>query len=593
MRVFWKLSVASLCLCLCGCHSTKTPQGSPVARENDTQELSSAVRTPPDHRKVHVVIVAVPHFAISKYNSSDLAEAFITRCDNIGKYFTKTLGEENVQIHPYCTEETTKRETLRRLFSLTIPSFSADTVTLVFIMSHGEAASFRNDYLSNDLELITSDTYTSDEEHDAKGERQFSSILFASELMSWLERAPSRSTILIFLDTCHAGAAASLGTSLRATLQSQFGLRFLVLGSSLSQDQSYSALFTKELLDLWQQNHCLDQGALPHQIYDKMKTEAALKESEGLPRYVVEYNGPLCLGNFGKDRHLLFMYGGQGAQDRPYQYTIYDDSGKQIKADQMDFAFLPVPLDANKYVVAVKRGEQFVGKWPVDLTRTEHQTVWLDALPQSEIVGTVGEAMIEAAKKNGSSASEIRDLVNSTAVAYYSVGRKQDALRVIGTVSYEANPHASVIESPNPMLPTFFQGEIDQSAGHFRSAEKYFVDAAHNESNPELQHLLATKAYTSALAAGDATKASEVRRDFHLGRFTDILKVGTVNEARLPPESLKAAGIAALLDSKGTFAPPIGGPATGMSEANLPRKPTLGLPEDCTRNEKGEINCKM
>ena len=418
-----------------------------------------------------------------------------------------------------------------RLFSLTIPSFSADTVTLVFIMSHGETATFGNDYLSSDLELITSDTFTSDEQNDAKGERQFSSILFASELMSWLERAPARSTILIFLDTCHAGAAASLSNSLRSTLQSQFGVRFLILASSLSQNNTYSALFTKELLDLWQQNTCLDEKALPHEIYNKMEGDVALQNSEGLPKYIVEYNGPLCLGNFGKDRHLLFMYAGQGAADHPYQYIVSEDAGgslKKIKADQMDFAFLPMPLDAKKYVVSVRREGQFVGTWHVDLATAEHQTVWLDVPSNAQTVANVGEAMIEAAKKNGSSAGEVTNLTYSTAVVYRSAGRVGDALRMIETgqeyvASLNVNP-LTVVSHGHAISGEAFEGQLDESTGDFQGAQKHFNEAARVEPNPAAKREFAKQAYASALASGEFDQAAKVRQSFDLGSIDSVLK---------------------------------------------------------------------
>lgn len=576
-RLLQRLTACAIFL-LCSCSPNKpTHVAEGTSAKTETQmepEIRSAAEaiSQGGNRKIHVVVVAVPHFAISDYNSQDLKEAFEKRCDQLGTYFTNALGKENVEIHPYCTAKLTTREALRRLFSLTIPGFSQDTVTMIFIMSHGESVKFGNDLLKNDLELITSDTSTSDEVNDAKGERQFTSILFGSELMSWLERSPKRSTILIFLDTCHAGSAASLSTALKASLQQQFGLQYSVIGSSLSQDKSYSALFTKELIALWGQDSCLNQDTLPLDIYNQMKTEAALQNSEGLPEYIVRYSGPLCLGNFGKDRRLLFMYAGQGAEQNPFQYTIAEDLGTSAKivknSQQLPFAFLAVPLDAKKYTVSVRRGDQFVGKWPVDLTSAEHQALWLDTSLSSQDVGRIGESMIQAADKNGSSSLEVASLAYRTAAIYSSLGRKDDANRVLqlmpnqevvalaagksiggaGGVVFGGGSGENVdVLNEIMLLSPDTRAEVAQSKGNFSAAAKDFHIAAEEAADPEQRKRAAKQAYISALASGDFDSAKEVRKKFHLGDVETIL--GVTGEASYSKDNLRAAGLAATLDS--------------------------------------------
>jgi hypothetical protein len=507
------------------------------------------------NRKVHVVVVAVPHFKIDDYNSDDLAATLNERCSDLGTYFTNALGKDNVEIHPYCKEENTTREALRKLFSITIPGFSADTVTLIFIMSHGESVEFRNEYLKNDLELITSDTNTSDEAGDSKGERLFSSILFGSELMPWLERAPKRSTILVFLDTCHAGAAASRNTSLTAAMASQFQLQYLVIGSSLSQNKSYAALFTKDLLDMWHDDGCLNQSTLPNEIYSKMKTQAALQNSEGLPYYIVSYNGPLCLGNFGKDRRLLFIFAGQDARDNPFQYTVKEASKtklptkRPVKEEQLDAPFLPIPLDARKYTITVRRGNKLIGEWPIDLTAAEHQTLWIDT-PNPEIIGQVGEKMIDAAKRNGSSDSEISNLITATAAAYESAGLQGEGKRVLMALQVHRPSSAVDFSAFEAFLPPdLHQASLSQSAGNFRIAASQFEVAARQQVDPNSRHEFAKQAYISALAAKEVAYAKTIREEFGLGdNVDDILNVNFRADKWLSPFELKAAGLAATLD---------------------------------------------
>ena len=424
-------------------------------------------------------------------------------------------------------------------------------------MSHGESISFKNDLLNHDLELITSDTYTSDEVHDNKGERQFSSILFGSELMTWLERAPKRSTILVFLDTCHAGSAASVSTTLTSALQKQFGLEYLVIGSSLSQDKAYSALFIKEIMGLWAQDGCLNQDTLPNDVYNKMKAEAALQNSEGMPEYIIRYAGPLCLGNFGKDRRLLFMYAGQGAEENPFQYTISEDSGlikKIIKENQqLQYTFLTVPLDAKKYIVAVRRGNQFVGRWPVDLSSSEHQTIWFDTPSDPRDIGKIGETMVAEADKNGSSPAEIADLAGSTAGVYRSIGLNHDADRVLALWGQkELAPTVGPVSNDNGKVYSLWneQAKDNQTRGNFGAAAMQLENAARQESNPEEQKKAAKSAYIAALAAGDFHRAESIHKEFDLDPIDQLLKgkVTYAGAGKYSAKSLRTSGLAATLD---------------------------------------------
>jgi len=523
-----------------------------------------------DARKIHVVIVAVPHFAIEDYNNDVVLSSFAERCDGLKTYFQQHLGKDNVDVRQYCTAPLTTRDSLRHLFSVEIPSFSANTLTFIFIMSHGESAQFGNDLLKQDLELITSDTTTSDTPHDSKHEREYSSILFGSELMAWLERAPARSTILIFLDTCHAGSAASVSARLIGFLQQQFGIRTLVIASSLPSDESYRALFTKELLELWNSGECLNQDTLPSDIHDKMKTEAPLEGSEGLPYYVVRYQGPLCLGNFGEDRRLLFLYAGQDAEQNPFQFDVFEQSDgtqKSIFHDkQLSYTYLTIPLDSKKYVINVRRGAQQIGQWPVDLTSSESSLIWFDDSASPDDVGKFGEVMVRTSEENGSSASELAELRQKTVAAYLAANLTVDANRVMGemsargeSVSFSQDAQSLVFE-PSGSVQTFVaansqsQSASNQSAlakqlelmGDFVNAATILNNAAQNEPDTQRRDEIAKEAYLASIAAGDTDAAKQVQVHYQISVPAPLdLKVAKA------PEALKAAGIAAALSSKG------------------------------------------
>jgi hypothetical protein len=481
-------------------------------------------------RQIQVVIVAVPHFEIHSYNSDGLVTALQDRCTEVQDYFTSLFGKDNVKLHPFCTEDDTKREKLRHLFSVELPQFSANTLTFVFIMSHGEPVEFKNGLIDSDVEIIASDSVTSDESLDLKKERQFSSILLGSELLAWLELAPPGSTILTFVDTCHSGAvAANLSSALSEFLaQKKFGLRSLVMTSSLAQHDSYDALFTHELLDMWRQKGCINQSTFGNEMYQRLKIDAPLKEGEGVPTIPIQYEGPLCLGNFGKDRKLLFIYAGQSAEQEPFRYDISEVSGtatrKIVDDSLLESVYLPVPLDAKQYEIAFRRGSIHMKPFSIDLTANESQLVWLDERSKGQTVAKGSEIMARTAEFNGSPKSEVARLLQQTSAAYRSLGQTEDARRIDKEIiargdlpDVDAIVHElaflptsivgkSISSRPNQGSPAKFAYQFQQ-VGDFNNAGALYSHAAHDAVDPATKTKFVTEAYFSYLGAGNIRAA--------------------------------------------------------------------------------------
>ena len=496
----------------------------------------AATARPP--RQIHVVVVAVPKFSIPGYNGDVLRQSFLDRCDFIKRYFEKHLGKENVKVDQYCTQQLTTRESLRRLFTIDIPRFSANTVTLLFIMSHGEEVDFQNGYMASDVELITSDTRITDDGDDADGERRFTSILIGSEMLTWLESAPRGSTILTFLDFCHSGAAASLSTSLAQSIQQQFGLRSLVVSSSLPSDDTYKALFTQALLDLWDTSGgCMNLDTMPTAVWEKMKLGAPLKGTEGLPVVLVQYKGPLCLGNFGGDHKLLFLYGGQDAEMNPYNYQIAMAGGdhKVITSSLLASTYLPIPLDSGQYAVSVTRDDKTIGSWNIDLTSGQTEVIWLDSAAKPADFGKFAEQVATTADAAGLNPDEVGRLNARAAAVYHVAGLPADAARVEQRMVLSGIPMSRLVTlessqlAANPTLQALNlsanTNDSDHSIkvanglkllGDFRSAATLLQGAAAQESDPTKKADVATQAYIAFVALGDVKSAASVKRQFSL-----------------------------------------------------------------------------
>lgn len=506
-------------------------------------QVNSAPVSGASKRTLHVVIVGVTKFSIDDYNNGVLELAFQQRCAEIQSFFEDHLGTEGVAFHSFCTPETTTREGLRHFFSIELPTFSAGTLTLIFIMSHGEAASFNNRFLSSDLEIITYDTKATDPIKDHDRQREFTSILLGSELLTWLQRAPAGSTILTFVDTCHAGAAMSLSTSLSQFVQQQFGLGSLVVASSLKDDTTYSASFTKALLNIWGQNGCLDVDTLSDKIYAEMKVLAPITGTEGIPSVPVRYNGPLCLGNFGTDRRLLFIYAGQNANENPYKYSIDEstDAGLHPIIDEkpLKYTYIPIPLDAKKYVVTVKRSPNLLEKFDVDLTSVGHKMIWLDNSVSPAEIGKAGETLAQVAQANGSPASEVAEIRQNTVAIYRAAGLNTEAVRVLSAMQAEGQavpispaiqrlafqPNSAVIQALAALHTDNISAAKElQNVGDFKNAGLLLHAAADEEHDEGKKAHLATQAYVALGAAGDVTDAKALGKEYAGSIAADVTK---------------------------------------------------------------------
>jgi len=506
----------------------------------------SAVPAEPQARKIHVIVVAVPTYKIQSYNSDELKAAFADRCEEVKTFFQDHLGADNVDVLQYCSEQKTTRESLRHLFSIDVPSLSARTVTLIFIMSHGEQVSFKNGFLSSDVELITSDTEQTDD-GDSDGKRRFTSILVGSELLTWLTTAPTGSTVLTFLDTCHSGAVGSLSTSLAQFMsQKHGGLRSLVVSSSLPKAATYKAYFTKDLLELWNSGTaaapgCINLDTMPDDIYKQMKVQAPLDPGEGTPEVVIKYQGPLCLGNFGKDRKLLFVYAGQDTERDPYQYEVRQvtatGASVVIPEQPLRFAFYPIPLDSGQYSIRVSRHNQLTGTWDVDLSAASTRVIWLDDNASPAAFGTAAENIAQTAQNEGLPSEDVIKLRARAVAVYRAAGMNDDAKRLEAALPKDAQN--AVLPPPRIPIPSDLKSAFALASqltlsGNFKSAGAVLERAADSQRSDPAHDEVAKQAYFAFIAAGDAKSASNVRKNFNLD--DDSLK---------PVERLAAKGGAA------------------------------------------------
>ena len=213
-------------------------------------------------KKLQVVIIAVSRFDDDGWDNPQLQMSIEKSANDLEQFFRKRFPDAELHLltdipqkQPHTGSTSAGNTSSKVNFPTTTAAirdflrgefhtFADGTVTLFFILSHGKPETSPNPNFNQDLLIVTSDTSQSNPNAKA--------LSVAQDLITEFARLKSpNSIVLAFLDTCYSGAAVSLNMRLTTTVAETYGLRFMVMASSLSESQSYKATFSEALLDLW------------------------------------------------------------------------------------------------------------------------------------------------------------------------------------------------------------------------------------------------------------------------------------------------------------------------------------------------------
>jgi len=306
-------------------------------------------------KKLQVVILAVSSYDDHHWDNPRLQLAIEERVKELKDYFSEHFPKADV--HIVSTHNETTHESiltfLRGKDKGQFHQFANGTVTLLFILSHGVPKKSPNPNFSQDLSIVTSDT-------TKRGTRALSFVKDVFPEFGGLEEKGS--IVIAFLDTCYSGAASSLTMEAVRAGAENYGLRTMIMASSLSDQKSYLAAFTKALLTLWETSSpdqsCTDPDQAPevlHKTIDGLLGAGQLGPTEGEPKVIVQYKGKLCLESFSADQGIVVFY---NAMPRTVA-AIIKENGRQID--------LPVPLQTEvvrpykvarrKYSISIVRND--------------------------------------------------------------------------------------------------------------------------------------------------------------------------------------------------------------------------------------------
>jgi hypothetical protein len=313
--------------------------------------VCGAAQQIPTPQKLQVVILPISEFADHRWDNAALQTSIEKSANDLEDFFSKKFPDAIVHVlKPAQTDSQSIRDFLRGDFA----KFADGTVTLFFVLSHGVPNPSPNTNYNQDLLIVTRDT-----DHDHPENRAFS---VATDLVPEFTKLKSPgSIVLAFLDTCYSGAASNLSMHISTSLAEDYGLRLMVMASSLSEAQSYKATFSEALIELWKRpsnNACTTPDLAPTELRQSISRQLSpqkLGPIEGLPKVVIPYYGKLCLESFAADGGLIVFYNARSDTVA----AIIKQNGQPID-DSIPLEFnnvIPYKISRRNYALSIVRGD--------------------------------------------------------------------------------------------------------------------------------------------------------------------------------------------------------------------------------------------
>jgi lipid-binding SYLF domain-containing protein len=384
----------------------------------------------PDISPINVVVVGVTDYTSSDYKPDPTIQRSETvggkieqRCNDINSFFKRTYGK-SAKVKLLCTPAETTKPALEKYFTREFKKNAEDTLSVVFLMSHGEQVESNGSVITPDLRIVTSDTTHEDPD--------LTSLGFTKDVMNWLEGPPIGATIYLFVDTCHSGAFKNVQVTRRGDLDNEKGLYLNVMASSLPSDKSFAASFTKAILDIWESKElCLNDAGLPNRIHNLIQGDSPiiLGDFEGRPIPVFRYQGSGCLFSRAKDDRLLLLYGGANLPDTVYRVVSTPANQKVSDGDMIMKSYEYVRLPEGEYDVEIKERETNSFTTHINLTGPTNLTEILYL--QKNLTGVhkarANSLAADAAQRLGHSTYEITSLRHRAADLYNVNGEFEKA----------------------------------------------------------------------------------------------------------------------------------------------------------------------
>ena len=501
-------------------------------------------------RRLHVIIISVEAYENGPWRNPSLSAETHAATDDLAKFFKTKFPAAVLHVRRLPSETT--GQALTDFIRHDFKSIADGNVTLLFLIGHGEAYRSANPLYSSDMRLVGSDA--------TQDTLEQKSIRVGFDVIHAFDDLAKGSIVLMFVDACYSGAAASPQLQVQSALQATLGAKSMVIASALPDTTSSGAAFTKALLRVWnsQQNTCTGNYQIPALLREALPVSRNGEPGEGVVDVVVPYFGNLCLEMFEAHNALVILH---------------NQSANRLLAQVKDPTLrrpTPIPLDAdamtpirlNRSHVSVDvfwRSERQFSK-EYDLSTSEIVFDTVGTPPTLVAYGMGAERAATVAEQLGATPAAVAGLLKRAYAAYVSIKDTPAAERVATRLAYEslADDLWSFLRrtsrlSGDDLVAAQAKFDVNEQqlarelelTGHFSEAAELYKEAALQSrqiGESSAAASLGEKAYLAYGAANQPAQAKEVRESLRVNAKAACDKCAVAERDAIESKRIEAAG---------------------------------------------------
>jgi hypothetical protein len=524
------------------CYSVARPQSDPLCASTPKSRLQ-------------VIIIAVSKFDNPVWGSAQpLNESIEAAAAKVSEYFEKNFP--GVEIHKFQTYDETTSDSLRQMLTNCLKVWGKDNVTLMFILSHGQAI-LDGAGIPRDLMFMTSDTSREDPLTHVPQHPAAKAIQVGAMLQLAFRQLRRGSVLWVFLDTCNSGAANDAQLTFTAELNEFIGLKTMMLAASGPEDKTYKAALTRSLVALWEEGlpsngRCMRPPPKPQQdlsdddpLWSKMRKiiqdEAGqdVSADQG-PRTLVEYDGPLCLDTFVAGNGGIVFF---NPSPQPLNVDVLPTDPQQVNqkisfkvfpsGDKLNL--IPRKLKRIPYVIVVRSPDGIESPQLVDLSTGDPFRL-MTLSPDQRLNQTQVAALNEEVSKffyvMGAPIDQVVEFEKRAELAYRTAGNLAAVEKTQAAVSAlaELEPIAPEwtlssnfwTQAPEQIISVSKERNYNLAyitlglnlTGQYKKAADLQVRIAEDSLDIERRDALLKNAVYGYLAAGERNEAKAIQRTY-------------------------------------------------------------------------------
>lgn len=462
--------------------------------------------------KLQVVIVAIHDFDDPSYQNALLQTGITDTEQQLNMFFSKHFPDAAVT--EIDSPEKTTSGALESFFRQDFPALVNQNVTLLFVLSHGEAQPFPDRPSGSDLYVVSTDTKQA--QFKAKG------LSLSSDIVGRLSGLLPGTIVYGFIDTCHGEAAHNPNLQILAALDKERGTNLMFMAASLSDQLAFRAGFTSALVTLWNQQSATGCTS-PEQAVGPLRTlvKAQSKEkgitlgpNEGYPAVLIPYHGSLCLEDFSAARGFVVV---QNSSPDSIVAVFSDSHGAEIHSEPLEGKeTVAFGLPKQLYSLTFFQSNQAAETQSVDLTGRSNLAYENFGTPDPAALGNGLETSATMIEQMGAPPEFVGVLQQRAEAAYRIAGDTASAQRV----AFASAKLPTFVFHPSGIPTTFgaliVKADASKLAGDVPSAANEYLLAAATAKGTDAGKDAALQAYYAMIADGNTKQAAKIQRYYDL-----------------------------------------------------------------------------